>query len=295
MNERYLIVNADDFGLTQPGDEAIGMLFDEKRITSTTILAPAARAAEARALAKERRLPVGVHWTIHAEWADQRWKPCAGAAHAPSLCENGAMLPSSARASKQAKSADVTRELDAQYSFLAENGVRPDHADSHGGTLYGINGRLFFLNAFRLCKRYDLPFRFPRRNDFLRRQFGHAPGAPVRAAHRIIVAAADGYGVRLIDDFITNPDPVSRIDGYAALRDYYGREIAGAGAGVTEVFLHPSLPDDALLKKTPEWQKRVWEYEYLTSDAFSNLLEHEGFLLTSWGDAPIRGRKRTRR
>lgn len=294
MNERYLIVNADDFGMTLPENEAIVKLFEEKRITSTTILAPAARAEEACVLAKERRLPVGVHWTIHAEWADQEWKPCAGADQVPSLCEKGTMIPSPARASKRAKSAEVTRELEAQYAFLTENGLQPDHADSHGGTLYGINGRLFFFNAFRLCKRYDLPFRFPRRNDFLRRQFGHAPERLISAAHRIIVAAADGHGVRLIDDFITNPYPVSKIDGYSALADFYNREIASAKAGVTEVFLHPSLPDDALLEKTPEWQKRLWEYEYLTSDAFWSLLEHEGFILTNWGDAPIGKRKRAK-
>jgi len=294
MNERYLILNADDFGLTQPGDEAIKKLFEEKRITSTTILAPAVRAPLARSLAKERGLPCGVHWTIHAEWADQPWQPSASARRVPSLCENGAMIPSSARASKQAKSADVTRELEAQYRFLADNGVRPDHADSHGGTLYGINGRLFFLNAFRLCRRYDLPFRFPRRNDFLRRQFGHEPNALLRAAHGTIVAAAGAYGVRLIDDFITNPYPVAKIDGYQALAEFYDREIKNACAGVTEVFLHPSLPDGALLEKTPEWRKRVWEYEYLTSDAFAGLLEREGFILTSWGDAPIGGRKRAK-
>lgn len=291
MNERYLIVNADDFGLTESGDEAIVRLFGEKRITSTTILSPAARAAEACASAGARGLPAGVHWTIHAEWTDQKWTPCAGARRVPSLCEDGAMIPNAARASKAAKSTEVTRELEAQYRVLTERGVRPDHADSHGGTLYGINGRLFFLNAFRLCKRYDLPFRFPRGNDFLRRQLGRAPNAPLRAAHRAIVAAADGFGVRLIDDFITNPYPVKEIDGYSALMDYYNHEIAHAGPGVTEVFLHPSLPDESLLKKTPEWQKRIWEYQYLISDAFVNLLDREGFIRVCWGDAPLYGRK----
>jgi predicted glycoside hydrolase/deacetylase ChbG (UPF0249 family) len=295
MNERYLIVNADDFGLTKPGDDAISALFEAGRITSTTLLAPATRAREACKAARARSFPVGVHWTIHAEWADQRWTPCAGTQRVPSLCEDGAMIPNAARASGTAKSADVTRELEAQYRFLVDHGVTPDHADSHGGTLYGINGRLFFLNAFRLCKRYDLPFRFPRRDDFLRRQFGRELGALLRAAHRVIVAAADGFGVRLIDDFITNPYPIKEIGGYQALADYYTREITSAGSGVTEVFMHPSLPDAELQDKTPEWRKRVWEYEYLTSDAFQTLLEREGLILTSWRDAPIHGRKQTKR
>ena len=40
MNERVLIVNADDFGMTEAGDEAILGLFQAGRITSSTILAP---------------------------------------------------------------------------------------------------------------------------------------------------------------------------------------------------------------------------------------------------------------
>ena len=287
MNARYLIINADDFGLTCAGDRAIRQLFAGKRITSTTILAPARFAADACAAAKEDSLPVGVHWTLHAEWAEERWQPCAGADRVPSLCEDGALLPDAKRMGQQAKNGDVTRELEAQLAFFGEHGVAPDHADSHGGTLYGINGRLFFLNAFRLCKKARLPFRFPRRAAFLTRQFGHEPSALLIGAHRAIVATADAYGVRLIDDFITNPYPVAKIGGVSALASYYERELSQAQAGITEVFLHPSIPDDALLARTPEWQKRVWEYEYLSSDAFLNFVEREGFQLCSWASAPF--------
>ncbi len=292
MNARYLIVNADDFGLTRAGDEAILRLFEAGRITSAAILAPARQADEACALARERSLPAGVHWTLHAEWPEERWLPCAGAARVPSLCKEGALLSDAARMGKRAAGADVSRELAAQAAFLTDRGVRPDHADSHGGTLYGINGRLFFLNAFRLCRRFDLPFRFPRRAEFLRRQFGREPNAALRAAHSAIVTAADAYGVRLIDDFITNPHPVANIDGLSALHAYYERELAGAKAGITEIFLHPALPDEALLKRTPEWQKRVWEYEYLSSDAWISFLEREGFILCSWAGAPFDERKK---
>lgn len=291
MNERFLIVNADDFGLTRAGDEAILRLFAAGRITSATILAPARGAADACAAAKERKLPVGVHWTLHAEWAEERWLPCAGAQAVPSLCEDGAMIPDAARVGKLAAGADVTRELIAQHAFLTARGVTPDHADSHGGTLYGVNGRLFFLNAYRVCRKYRLPFRFPRRSDFLRRQFGREPGGALKAAHGLISRLAGVYGVPLLDDFITNPYPAAKIGGVSALAAYYERELASAGAGITEVFLHPSMPDEAQRRRTPEWQKREWEYEYLSSDAFAAFLEREGFRLCSWAGAPFAERR----
>lgn len=291
MNTRYLIVNADDFGMTASGDEAILRLFEAGRITSTTILAPAQRAQAACAAAKERNLPVGVHWTLHAEWAEERWPPCAGAQSVPSLCEDGALIPSAWRASRQARSRDVTRELEAQAAFLRSRGVAPDHADSHGGTLYGINGRLFFRNAFQVCRAQNLPFRFPRRPAFLERQLGREPVALLRLAHRAIVRSADRRGVSLLDDFITNPLPAAKLGGFLALANYYDRALRDAGAGITEVFLHPSLPDEALQKRTPEWQKRVWEYEYLMSDAFDALVRREGFCLCSWANAPFESKR----
>jgi len=117
----------------------------------------------------------------------------------------------------------------------------------------------------------------------------------LRAAHRAIVAAAGAYGVRLIDDFITNPYPAASIGGLPALRAYYERELAKAKEGITEIFLHPALPDEALLKRTPEWQKRVWEYAYLSSDAWVSFLEREGFTLCSWANAPFDKRKKQTR
>ena len=41
MNERYLIINADDFGICDSADRAILRLLQEKRITSTSLMAPA--------------------------------------------------------------------------------------------------------------------------------------------------------------------------------------------------------------------------------------------------------------
>ena len=110
MNERYLIVNADDFGLTRAGDAAIAELFAEGLITSTSILAPARFAEKACKTAAGSGLHAGVHWTINAEWADEPWPPAAGAARVPSLSRGGALFDTAKEASRAAKSRDVTRE-----------------------------------------------------------------------------------------------------------------------------------------------------------------------------------------
>jgi len=287
MNERYLIVNADDFGLTGSMNGAIAELFRIGAITSSSILAPARCAAEACALAKEGGIPAGVHWTLHAEWADEPWEASSGNA-APSLLKEGRLFADAAAMAKAARGADVTRELEAQYRFLCDNGCAPDHADSHGGTLYGVNGRFFFLNAFRVCGAHSLPFRFAKSNAFISRQMGGAIPRALELAHRAIVKAAESKRVPLLDELVTHPLPVEKIEGYEAMCAYCERELLKCGPGIAEIFFHPSLPDAACEAKTAQWQKRVWEYEYLRSGRLNRFAEKEGFRLVSWKDAPFR-------
>lgn len=64
MNERFLIINADDFGLCKSMNQAICELFRLGAITSSSILSPAPMAMNACRYAKEGSFPVGVHWTL---------------------------------------------------------------------------------------------------------------------------------------------------------------------------------------------------------------------------------------
>lgn len=281
MNERFLIVNADDYGLAHSVNAAVEELFSLGAITSSTVLAPARLVKEACANAARNGYPVGVHWTLHAEWAEERWEPIAKEGIA-SLSKDGFLRSDIKEMARLSKSKDVTRELIAQTEFMKQNGRMPDHADSHGGTLYGANGRLFFLNAFRVCRQYRLPFRFPKRFDFIARQTGGSANRMLRAAHRAITVASAFYGVELLDDLITNPYPAEKIASYKSLRAYYEEQLRSVKAGVTEAFFHPSIPDEALQKRTTQWQKRLWEYRYLAGGDFLRFIEKEGFKLVSW-------------
>lgn len=283
--KRFLIISADDFGISESTNGAIEELFDGEKITSAGILAPAPHAREAALLAAEKGYSVGVHWTLNSEWGGSlAWLSCAG--NAPSLLENGRLTADMAIV-KKATSGDVTRELEAQYQTLVDWGCTPDHADSHCGTLYGINGRLFFLNAYRLCKKYGLPYRFCRNDNFLIRQFGHAPGLPLRAARKAISGIGAVQGVRLLDDFYSDPRSIEAIGSPGELKAYYENQLRTLSGSVCEVFMHPCLPDDALLERSSQWRKRVWEYEYLKSGDLLRAAREAGFTVVSWGRSPL--------
>ena len=281
MAERLLIINADDFGISESSNAAITELFEGEKITSAGILAPAPFAGEAAAISGRRNYSVGVHWTLTSEWSQWPWKPCGDA---PTLLKDG-FLAADKNILKQAKSRDVTKELEAQYLHLLDLGCRPDHADSHAGTLYGINGRLFFLNAYTLCRKYNLPFRFATEDSFLVRQFGENVSLVPKLASGAIGGIGKLRGVDLLGDFCSDPRPAEKIGGLWDLKAWYEAQLSTLQGRVCEVFMHPCLPDGELLSRSPQWQKRVWEYEYLKSGDLILAAREAGFRVVSWREA----------
>ena len=64
--------------------------------------------------------------------------------------------------------------------------------------------------------------------------------------------------------------------------------IKGVTPGITELFLHPAREDKAFIKAHPQWQKRVWEYEFLLSDDFVQTIKEENIQLVSYKQAFFR-------
>lgn len=64
MSRRYLIINADDFGMCTETNQAVLKLFQEGRLTSTSLMAPCPGAEEAAQMAKTYGFSVGLHITL---------------------------------------------------------------------------------------------------------------------------------------------------------------------------------------------------------------------------------------
>lgn len=284
-SERYLILNADDFGVQVATNKAVVELFEKKMISSASLLTVAQDSKDAAKLAAANKLPVGVHLAINSDDKEKRWQSNS---EAKSLIDDKGLLYDTKMLALKAKSKDVTLELEAQYRFMVENDCVPDHADNHSGTLYGINGRLFFINAFRFCKKHSLPFRFPKSPAFLERQLGRKVPAVLVFAHRMIVNTAKRYDICMPDDIVSNPYSIKKIKTYDVLRDYYIKQIKNMAPGITEVFLHPSYPIGLSSSGTDnEWLKREFELKLLQSGDLLQVAAEEKIQVCSWGNAPF--------
>lgn len=271
---KYLIINADDFGYNDEQNAAISELLSEGLITSTSILAVCNKSKNAIDFAKKNAVDVGVHLTINSDNAAEKWQSIS---NAKSFVGG---LPSEQKdLIFHTTRRDVRQELEAQYDFITKGGATVDHADNHCATLYGINGRRFYIDAFDFCAEHNLPFRFPKTSGFLERQLGCKIPNILKTYQQMIVRAGEKRGVKMLDDLVSNPWSMQRIKDYNTLEKYYLDAIDNCIDGVTEIFLHPALP---LENEQGEWQKRVFEYEILKSGCLLERAKQKGIEVVSW-------------
>lgn len=127
-----LIVNADDFGISEAVNRGIVDAYDRGIVTSTSLMATGPAFSHAARLARSRPdLAVGVHLVLTEH------RPLTGAAAARSLVErDGAFAPHALRLlRKQLRHGislpEVRRELEAQIRRVRAAGVRISHLDGH--------------------------------------------------------------------------------------------------------------------------------------------------------------------
>ncbi len=208
-----IVVNADDFGLTQSCTGAIIEAFRKNYITDTTMLAN----GEAVDLAVKYAVAefdgkVGIHFNL------TEGKPLTESiASFSEFCENGIFhghinryKPLSGKAKKA-----VYEELSAQANKIQAAGINISHADSH----HHIHTAPFIAPiVFRVCKEYGI------RKIRLHRNIGAISG------YKKLMKKA--YNKKLRKQIVST--------------DYFGSlEDAKAGLpdGIVEIMVHPDFDD----------------------------------------------------
>ncbi|MBE6629430.1 MAG: ChbG/HpnK family deacetylase [Ruminococcaceae bacterium] len=289
--EKYLIINADDFGMCHAQNAATAELLARGSVTSATVMAPCAVAAEAVAFAAAHpEHAIGVHLTTTSEHGNYRWSPLCGARVTSLRDEQGYMHRSSAAFAAHADVKDVETELEAQIARLLEMGLSPSHLDNHMGTLYGVEtGRFELLNvAFSLAEKYRLPFRFPA--VFTERQRTNAMldiKIPKEQIERVL-----GYVKQMLKDKqVVTPDYLMpgdwngpQADSFENYKEYVFELYRTLDHGVTETYIHPAVECDELKSITPFWQRRCYEYQLFRDPCLLQHIHALGIKLISYRD-----------
>ena len=288
---KYLIVNADDYGLCRASNEAVETLFRNGRLRSATVMLPGRAAKEAvRFSVDHPEYAVGVHLTLTSEWPQYRWKPLTGG---KSLVDaDGYMWKSSKEVSRHADLHELEAEIRAQIDTAHAWGMQPSHLDNHMGSLYGHQtGRLSLMKmTLRVCGEYGYAFRLFTSTD--RRLCPRGVPYPVfRSLTFLPRRWSRRYGV-ILPDYLLFPDWTAELrKSYAHYRETILRLWTDIPDGVTETFVHPCVEADEIKTFIGAWRNRVWEYDLLNDPETHRCLADHGVQMISFRELAEMKRK----
>jgi chitin disaccharide deacetylase len=130
--EIRLIVRGDDFGMCHAVNQGIAAAFRDGIVTTSTAMAPCPWFGEAAEIAKDLRIPLGVHQTLTCEWDYFRWRPVTSGVSLTAA--DGTFFPSVELAQQHVQFDDAVRELLAQVGLFRSAGLSPDYLDCHMGS-----------------------------------------------------------------------------------------------------------------------------------------------------------------
>jgi len=288
---KQLIVNADDFGLTENVNRGILDAHRDGIVTSATLMANGI-AFESAAAASKRfyRLGIGVHLNL------TDGKPVADATQIRTLVDRGGRLHMTpARlwagiATGRVSLADIELELRAQIKKVIGTGVRPTHFDGHK--------HIHVLPAvseivIRLAREFGVPaVRCPMEQNAHAslRVRGLGPLAISRIKQylvsRAVSAMARNFRRKLEKTGLLSPARFYGISdtgflGASAIR----RILASLPQGASELMCHPGYRDiDLERTRTRLLTQREIEIQGLTAVSVKNLVVSEGIQLGTFND-----------
>lgn len=272
---RTLVVNADDYGLTERVSEAILEAHREGVVTSTSVLcvAPGFEASAAW-LRDESRLGKGLHLAVVGEDP-----PLLSAAEIPTLVDRRGHLHMSWRTFLAAVAAhridpdDLRREFAAQAAKIGEAGITVDHIDTHQNLHLWPSVRDVVM---------EIGEQMSVRTIRVTRSTSRGPvGAVVRYLSKRLERACDrsGWAYPVAS---TGLDEAGGLDEARMLASI--EALASSGAASAELATHPGKADDPDLARYQwgyMWQR---EFEALRSRAVREAIDSSGFTLGTFGD-----------
>ena len=248
--DKLLIINGDDTGMCHAANVATFDALDNGLMTSATIMVPCPWFMEVAKYAKSHpQADLGIHLTHTSEWSLYRWGPVADKKSVPGLLDpDGYLWGSVEQVYAHSNIEEAVREARAQIEHARRAGIDITHLDSHMGAMqYHPEYHRAYL---RLAAEYDLPVRMGSPETYERVGF---PGIRKEAEELGLV-----FPDRLVHE--ENPEPNE------TRKSFWLRIIRTLKPGVTELYIHASLPTEEAQAIAGSWRERATDYELFTKD-----------------------------
>ena len=271
---RYLIVHADDAGMSHSVNVATQAGLESGVVTSASIMVPCPWFKEIAVYAKAHpQYDYGIHLTLNSEWDVYRWGPVASRDRVPSLVDpTGCLWDNVGQVAMHAKAEEVKIELKAQIDRALDFGVPLSHLDTHMGT---VLCRPDLVDVYvDLAVEYNLPILFFKRMPpGLEKEY-----AALAAQFEKSVSKLKQHKLPLLDNllqFYGGNIPEKR-------KQLYFDELAKIGPGVTQLIIHCGYDNEELRAITDSSARRDQDRAIFTDPATRAYLREQKIELISW-------------
>lgn len=298
-----VVINADDLGITRTVNAAIETAYRDGVLTSASLMAnmPAFAHAVDGTVARNPRLGIGVHVTLTSG------APVSRPADVPLLVKSGQFhrgfvgilrLVRGIHASAAAE--QIERELRAQLEKVVASGIRFDHIDGH--RYVHVIPEVWRI-VVRLAAEYGCPYVRLADEKWPDITSPRAYAAAARNLPKKLLLSS--YAAQNRAELPKAVRPVRTADHMVGVLDsgWLTAErlqfaLAHAAPGVTEIVVHPGLPDAAASASSRTHEQgqyasmdakflasagRRLEFEALTSPSVAEVVARRGINLTSFG------------
>jgi hopanoid biosynthesis associated protein HpnK len=286
---KKLIVNADDFGLTDGVNRAVLEGHRNGIITSTTLMANGmAFDSAVAASATAPGLGVGVHLNL------TQGRPLTPACQVPSIVtSDGSFYPGPAILARQilsrrVKLGDVETELRCQIQKVASSGVRITHLDSHKHIhllppLFNVVVKLAQEYGIR-CIRCPIEPASSALGPLLSGQSGWTRMARQYLLSRGLSTLAALQANKVADAGLCRPEHFYGLSQTGFLdAAILGQLLRALPEGTSEMMCHPGYVDEALMgTRTRLRVQRETELDALTNTGIRELVREMGIELISY-------------
>ncbi len=281
------MLHADDIGMCEEANIAAIEYLTTDKIQSAAVMMPCQYADEMIEWAKKNpKEDIGLHLTLTSEWKTYRWGPVSRLDEVPGLLDPDKKLWRDVPGVvTHASAAEVEKEIRAQIEKSIALGYRPDHIDTHMGTLYG---HADFIKAFfSVAEEYRIPANVIDVSDPAVLAEFRKQGYPITDE---VVKLFASYKLPKLDYFYSAPNGST----YEEKLENFEELIRSLKPGVTEIIFHPSVETENLKTITNSWQQRVWEAKMFSDPSLIKFMKAEGIVFTDWVDIMKRFEKMKR-
>ncbi len=269
---KYLIINADEYGLTEGVNAAIVDCVKAGVVTSTTAIVNGLafqQMARHIPVFHDKGTSVGLHFNLTLG------EPTADSL--PGLVDGeGRLLPRKwlllKSMTRHISSSEVAKELSAQWNRLIDAGITPSHIDGHEHVHILPGVRQVVLN---FAAKHHIPVRLPMEQRIVTGSLRPAGcrlllrKQVARVLSRRLCSQMKQAGVWSPSNFFSVFSVVNNVTPDAATYEAIFQRLPG---GVSELMCHPASHEPTLCRYSRIADQNFRECEFLLSETFRKLL-----------------------